>query len=303
MSIATCDSILLRSQRLTVEIAPPGTLYDGSRFDWTGFITQLTLDGQHTFCGVEPVPDRSVPHGAGLCGEFGLFGTIGYDDCSVGGRFVKPGVGLLPRPDLEPYRFSRPYDLEPFPTTVSSPSPSEVVMTQEPLPWRGYALRYSKRMAVSGPILAFTQTLENVGERPISITEYNHSFMTLADVPIGPAYHLVVPFEPTVEDGPPELSLTGREVTFSAPLGHAIYCRLQGFAAQRPAACVLQQRHHGLAIAFTTDFPLHLFPFWAAPRVVSPELFIQLDLAPGQHRTWHRTFTCHANPNGAHHHV
>ena len=52
------DSLLkLANHRLQVEIAEPGEVYHGSRFDWTGFITQVTLDGEHTYC----VPESLVP--------------------------------------------------------------------------------------------------------------------------------------------------------------------------------------------------------------------------------------------------
>ena len=43
------DSILLCSDRLAVAIARPGTIYRGTRFDWTGFITQVTLEEKHIF--------------------------------------------------------------------------------------------------------------------------------------------------------------------------------------------------------------------------------------------------------------
>ena len=55
----------LKSDRLLVEIAKPGTVYAGSRFDWTGFITQVYLDGKHTFCAYEDV----VP-GRAVCGDY-----------------------------------------------------------------------------------------------------------------------------------------------------------------------------------------------------------------------------------------
>ena len=38
--------IVLTGDRLKVEIARPGEFYNGTRFDWSGHITQVTLDGQ-----------------------------------------------------------------------------------------------------------------------------------------------------------------------------------------------------------------------------------------------------------------
>lgn len=49
----------ISNQRLKVEIALPGTQYHYSRFDWTGFIVQITLDDKHTFCTSESFKTRS----------------------------------------------------------------------------------------------------------------------------------------------------------------------------------------------------------------------------------------------------
>jgi len=43
-SATSIAPIVLKSDQLTVEIAQPGVFYNGTRFDWSGFITQVTLD-------------------------------------------------------------------------------------------------------------------------------------------------------------------------------------------------------------------------------------------------------------------
>ena len=65
------------SSRLAVEISEPGTLYRGARFDWTGFVTQVTLDQQHTFCAPEALPGGRGTGGMGLCNEFGIRQPLG----------------------------------------------------------------------------------------------------------------------------------------------------------------------------------------------------------------------------------
>lgn len=94
--------ITLSNDILTVEIADLGA-YKGTRFDWTGFITQVTLEqGKHMFC----VPESLVPGqgtgGIGLCNEFSISRAIGYDDAEVGEWFPKPGVGLLQKQEDAP---------------------------------------------------------------------------------------------------------------------------------------------------------------------------------------------------------
>ena len=112
--------MVLAGDRLCVEIAPPGSeYYNGSRFDWTGFVVQVTLDNTHTFCGPES-RDGSGTGGIGLCNEFGIFRPIGFDDARPGDQFPKLGVGLLTQPDGSPYRFYRDYAIEPFDIRVTS---------------------------------------------------------------------------------------------------------------------------------------------------------------------------------------
>lgn len=80
---------------LTVDIADIGE-YKGTRFDWTGFITQVTLEeGKHTFCVPESLKPDEGTGGKGLCNEFGISRAIGYDEAPIGGWFPKIGVGLL----------------------------------------------------------------------------------------------------------------------------------------------------------------------------------------------------------------
>lgn len=113
---------------LTAEIADTGS-YRGTRFDWTGFITQVTLNrGGHTFC----VPESLVPGqgtgGIGLCNEFGISRAIGYDEAAVGEWFPKPGVGLLQKVSAAPYSFAADYPLIPF-QVVEERSRTEVTYT------------------------------------------------------------------------------------------------------------------------------------------------------------------------------
>src|SRR5512146_1592394 len=133
--------ITLDTPRLKVEIAAPGMVYRRSRFDWTGFVTQVTLDGRHTFC----VPEDPDPHkgtgGIGLCSEFGIEKAVGYADARPGELFPKLGVGLLRKPGDVPYDFFHPYEIEePFPVQVEVTADT-ARFTAEPLDCRGYAVR------------------------------------------------------------------------------------------------------------------------------------------------------------------
>ena len=187
--------IVLRSDRLAVEIAQPGSVYSGTRFDWTGFITQVTLDGAHTFCVPESLTPGQGSGGVGLCNEFGIEEVIGYDEAQPGDPFPKLGIGLLARPDEQPYNFFRPYEIvAPFPIHVTA-NATQATFTVEPLECRGYAVRLTKTVTVEGAELTIAYTLENVGEKPIVTTEYVHNFLGIdghahrAGLPAADALH------------------------------------------------------------------------------------------------------------------
>lgn len=83
----------LKNDRLLVEIAELGEAYQGTRFDGTGIITGVKLDGQHQFCVPESLTPGTGTGGIGICSEFGIKEAIGYEDTRVGEQFPKLGVG------------------------------------------------------------------------------------------------------------------------------------------------------------------------------------------------------------------
>ena len=135
--------IELRTDRLHVQIAEPGTLYRGSRFDWTSFITQVTLDEEHTFCTPESLVAGEGTGGIGLCSEFNISRPIGYDQAQPGQKFPKLGVGLLTRPDTCTYAFDIPYTICPFPIQTAVAS-DRVHFVVHPIPCQGVAARFGK---------------------------------------------------------------------------------------------------------------------------------------------------------------
>ena len=111
--------ITIQSPRLKVEIAEPGTVYQRTRFDWSAFITQVTLDGAHTFCVPESYEAGKGTGGVGLCNEFGIETAVGYADAEPGECFPKLGIGLLKKIDDAPYGFIPPFEIvEKFPIDI-----------------------------------------------------------------------------------------------------------------------------------------------------------------------------------------
>jgi hypothetical protein len=279
--------VRLSSERLAVEVAEPGAIYRGSRFDWTGTVTQVTLDGQHTFCGAEPPGGTG---GVGLHNEFGLFVAIGYDEAAPGKPFPKLGVGLLTRPDDGPYQFARPHEIAPFPIIVSATG-SAAEFTVEPRECRGYAARLVKRLAVERDTLRIGYALENVGTRPLETHEYVHNFLSLDGLPVGAGYRLAVPTASRDWLTPP-LRADGGEITWAQTPQEAFYGRTSAFAAA-DSCWVLTGG--GLRVRECTDRPWMAFALWGTDSVVSPEAFVAVRVPPGETSSWQRTYTFSAD--------
>ncbi|MGC9395635.1 MAG: hypothetical protein ACP5J4_12350 [Anaerolineae bacterium] len=293
--------IVLRSDRLTVEIAQPGSVYRGTRFDWTAFITQVTLDETHTFCVPESLELGQGTGGIGLCGEFGIEEPVGYDDAQPGDPFPKLGIGLLARPDEQPYNFFRPYEIvAPFPIHVTS-NATQATFTVEPLDCRGYAVRLTKMVTVEGAGLTIAYALENVGEKPVVTTEYVHNFMGIDGHAIGPDYRLRMPYTIglAAQEGPfaerlkhmmAILDVQGGDIRCKTTPEHPFYCRPLGFAKTDAAQWELLHEPTGVGMREYDDFAPARVAVWGEAHVISAEVFVLVNVQPGETQRWTRRY-------------
>jgi len=301
MNTTENSPIVLQSDRLTVEIAQPGSIYGGTRFDWTSFITQVTLDKTHTFCVPESLEPGQGSGGVGLCNEFGIEEPVGYDDAQPGDAFPKLGIGLLARPDDAPYNFFRPYEIvEPFPIHVMAEA-ARATFTVEPLDCRGYAVRLTKTVTVEGAGLTIAYVLENVGEKPVATTEYVHNFMGIDGHAIGPDYRLRMPY--AIEFAAPEgpfaermaqmmaiLDVQGGDIRCKETPEHPFYCRPLGFSKTDAAQWELVHAPTGVGMREYDDFAPARVAVWGTTHVISAEVFVPVNVLPGETQRWTRRY-------------
>ncbi|MEK5475364.1 hypothetical protein NYE70_00265 [Paenibacillus sp. FSL R5-0407] len=295
----------LKNEQLVIEIAEPGD-YRGSRFDWNGFITDVTLlDGNHSYC----VPESLVPGqgtgGAGLCNEFGIKEPIGYEDAPVGEPFPKLGVGLLTRPDDREYDFSRAYPVKPFATEIEIEGTRKITFRITPEDCRGYAVAVTKSVSIDNNRLTVEYLLHNTGTKPILTEEYCHNFFGIDGYPIGPDYVLKFPFElfPWADE---EETLAGLifskgnagEVRWDHTPKDPFYFRLPGFDGNKyPWIWELLHNPSGAGVREISRFHVSAAAVWGIGHVVSPEMFIEVKLAPGEQKTWSRVYEFFAKPD------
>jgi hypothetical protein len=281
--------MILSSRRLSVDVAPAGTVYRGARFDWTGFITQVVLDGRHRFCTQEALHGERSSGGIGLCNEFGLDLPVGFAEALPGEAFPKLGVGLLTRPDLAAVDHMRAYHIEPFAFSEEADERS-ARWSVAPRPCRGYAARLDKELVVDEDRLRVSYRLENCGERRLRTTEYNHNFISIDGHATGSDLRLSTSSPITAASAAHGVVFGSDGITWPDGVsGFAARCQVPaggapGFSwtlAHLPSAVQVSER---------LDRPALALALWGVSHVVCPELFIAIDLAAGESATWTREY-------------
>jgi hypothetical protein len=291
-------AVRLSSDRLVVELAAPGSIYRGTRFDWTGFITQVTLDGRHTFCVPESLEPGQGTGGVGLCNEFGIEMAVGYADAKPGNHFPKLGIGLLVKSDDQDYSFMHPYEIaQLFPVEIEAED-TQASIVVEPLDCRGYAARVTKTIAVRGDQLEISYQLENTGQQPIATHEYCHNFCGIDQHHMGPDYRLRVPYKIELAEMPATwrqrldeaLSIEGGDIRCRATPKSPFYCRPQGFARTDAPQWELVHVPSGVGMREYDDFAPSRVAVWGTTHVISAEVFVDVRSQPGEVQTWSRRY-------------
>lgn len=295
--------LYLTSDRLRVEIALPGERPNsGFRFDRTGFISDVTLDGSMHFCAAEP-RNMSNPSalGRGLCDEI-RFDTV--PETEDGALFPKFGIGLFKKPaGAEKYVFFHKYDVaEEYPVHYETEGSSKITFATEPIECNGYAIRTKKTISVEDNKLTMTLNIENTGSKSITMNEFCHNFLSIDGMALGSDYTLEFP---QLKNDIPPVRQPNRDGGMSCFRGY-------GKGLQ-----ICEYNPTGSLVAFTADKIGDTVPFtwklthlgakayveveesvkpswiviWACDHMICPEVIHEFTLNPGESEEWTRSWT------------
>ena len=248
---------------------PTDGFYRGTRFDRSGVFDSVrfrdTELADRWFTGYDPYKHDTV------CGPVEEFTVIGFDHAASGERFLKIGVGLLIRPDSEPYDRFRLYETaDPGEWTVEA-SGSGVRFRHR---LEGY-YDYEKEVALTGPdSFEIRHSLRSLGA-PLSGEVYNHNFWTLGRLEVGPSRQLAFPFRP---DGHwrseyESVALTASGLRFSRRLaeGESVFMGDLHAADSDGMPLDATLREGSLGVHISGDIPVSHSVFWANHRVACLE--------------------------------
>lgn len=289
-------AFILNNKILKVELGEPGELYRGSRFDYSGNIRQITLNGKHTFCGLEKT-SYSHFYGFGLVNEFGIECPLNYNESDQGEYFIKIGVGKLKKEDKGTYDFFKEYEKLTFDVKIKQNNELSVEYHSLSPELNGFKYFYCKKIEIRDNTLLINYCIENKGCKEILTTEYCHNFIAVDYCETGKDYNLEFEFSLQPDlfsefvDHDNLINVKGNNISWSGtPQNEFFIGNINGNKSFKPFWSLKNYKTKaGISESVSSDcFKANL---WGTKHVVSPELFYRFNIKPGEQKTWTRMYT------------
>jgi hypothetical protein len=296
--------------------------YRSTRFDWSGVVGCVSLDG-HKFFGewftqYDPLKNDSITgpveefrsddvqmgSNAPPPGELSVRpGAIGYKEARPGETFLKPGVGVLRKEDDSPYQFGGTYPLVDTGTWTVKVRKRSVRFRQVLRGPDGYSYVYEKTLTLdkNEPVMTLQHRLKNTGKKAIETYVYDHDFFMLDGKPTGPGMVVHFRFEPKPQgEIGAAAKIVGKDLVYVDALaphkGVAGY--LKGYSDDvQDYDFTVEDTRSKVGVQQTSDHPLARLYFWSTQTTICPEGYIHLNVAPGEANRWTLRYRFFAPPN------
>ena len=192
----------IKSRAITAKLYLPNAekgYYRGTRFDWSGNTYSLRTKNHEYFGQWFPKYDPNL-HDAimGPAEEFKTTeGGLGYELAKPGETFVRIGVGVVRRPDTEPFQAFKTYEIVHHGRWQVKRRSNSITFVHDLVGPNGYAYRYTKtmRLVKDQPRMLIEHSLRNTGAKRIQAQQYNHNFFVMDGQPSGPDSWVKFPFD------------------------------------------------------------------------------------------------------------
>ena len=285
---------LLKNKDLIVRVDLPEEGYSFSRFDWTGKISEVTYKNVAIAGRERPDTRDEDSFGRGFYNEFGIDTALGFEEAEIGGWFHKIGIGLLKKDGPE-YLFHKKYPIRPAQFNWKKDF-EKIVLTCTSEEVNGYSYVLEKEIRLEKNGFNIHYKLRNTGEKKISTQEYVHNFMTIDKNLMGPGYVLSFPFEIQAqkfgETVNPEglVDIGSKSVKFKGkPNEQFFFSNLSGDENVK-AWWELIHLKSKVGVRETGSFETGKINLWGWRHVISPELFVNIHINPGQSTEWSRNY-------------
>jgi len=287
-------SHILKNKNLEIHVDLPVENYNFSRFDWTGKIVEVKFQNI-LLSSIESTDCQNEHHfGKGFYNEFGIDTALGFDETDIGGWFHKIGVGLLKKDDRQ-YLFSKNYEIKPAEFNIISES-TRLLISCKSKAVNGYSYLLEKEIELQENSFTIKYCLKNTGEKDIITDEYVHNFTAINKELIGNNYILKFQFQLKPElfadtvNPEQKVDIRQNDIKFnSSPKEQFFFSNLTG-SENVEAQWELINLKSKIGISETGSFQTNKVNLWGTKHVISPELFVNIFIKPGQSAEWSRNY-------------
>ena len=266
---------------------PVNGYYRSTRFDWSGVMPSLEYAGHHYF-GVW-FPKYSPTINDAIMGPVESFSPLGYAEAPAGGTFVEIGVGVLERPDSGAYSPFRYYPITDAGVWAVKRDKRQVQFRHT---LAGYVYTKTMSLTKGKPQMVIVHSLRNTGSRPIETEVFDHNFFVTDSQTVAPGIGLKFPFPLSAEQarGLGDLAaIRGDSISILRPFGarESVYAVLHGYGNTAADYDIRLENHiSGAAVRIRADRPFSKLVYWGSVKVLCPEPYIHVSVAPGETFTW-----------------
>lgn len=261
--------------------------YRSTRFDWSGVMPSLEYAGHHYFG--QWFPKYSPTINDAIMGPVESFSPMGYAEAPAGGTFVEIGVGVLERPDSGAYSPFRYYPITDAGVWAVKRDKRQVQFRHT---LAGYVYTKTMSLTKGKPQLVIVHSLRNTGSRPIETEVFDHNFFVTDSQTVAPGIGLKFPFPLSAEQarGLGDLAaIRGDSISILRPFGarESVYAVLHGYGNTAADYDIRLENHiSGAAVRIRADRPFSKLVYWGSVKVLCPEPYIHVSVAPGETFTW-----------------
>ena len=285
---------ILKNKNLEIHVDLPDENYNFSRFDWTGKIVEVIFQNIQ-LSSIESTDCQNEHYfGKGFYNEFGIDTALGFDETDIGGWFHKIGVGLLKKDDTQ-YLFNKNYEIKPAEFKIISES-NRLFISCKSKTINGYSYLLKKEIELQENSFTIKYCLQNTGEKDINTDEYVHNFTAINKALIGNNYILKFPFQLKPElfadtvNPEQKVDIGQNNIKFnSSPKEPFFFSNLTG-SENVDARWELINLESKIGITETGNFQTNKVNLWGTKHVISPELFFNIFIKPGQSTEWSRNY-------------
>lgn len=265
--------------------------YKGTRFDWSGIISNLEYKG-HTYFGLWFDKDNH-PSNSMIFGPVEAYAPLYYGKAAIGENFVKIGVGVMKKNTSEPYSSFKSYPIVDTGKWIIKKKKNQVHFVQI-INDDNFSFEYSKtvKLVKNEAKMIIIHSLKNTGKQTIKTNGFNHNFFVIDNQPIGKGFELS--FANTV-------SGTGRGLgdIFDIQENKIIFNRTmhpdESFACKHLEGINnsvedfkinVDNFNTNAGVKITGNQPLSRLRLWGNSKTVCPETYINIKVVPGEEFNW-----------------